>query len=188
MLNSFQKQIGKTRIGCEIVNNKYPVMVMMMIDTDDKDERRSAVRGGIRKWSVNDARLCSPSTLLNSTTQRNALCVWHQVNSEVVRYLFLQSNSIYSEYSLHNHNTLYAILILCFCLFKLPHTASQFHFGEMWTTFWSTQSSTDASNLTFLAWSRCSKKNWRHFKCPKMWTGKKSGSAHNQPRWKYMKS
>ena len=44
MLNSFQKQIGKTRIGCEIVNNKYPVMVMMMIDTDDKDERRSAVR------------------------------------------------------------------------------------------------------------------------------------------------
>ena len=39
----------KTRIGCEIVNNKYPGVVMMMIDTDDKDERRSAVRGGIRK-------------------------------------------------------------------------------------------------------------------------------------------
>ena len=30
-MNSFQKQIGKTRIGCEIVNNKYPVMVMMMM-------------------------------------------------------------------------------------------------------------------------------------------------------------
>ena len=55
MLNSFQKQIGKTRIGCEIVklrkgsvllkmatiNRVYPVVVMMI---DDTDERRSAVR------------------------------------------------------------------------------------------------------------------------------------------------
>ena len=55
MLNSFQKQIGKTRIGCEIVKlRKGSVLlkmatitiaiVTMMIDTDDTDERRSAVR------------------------------------------------------------------------------------------------------------------------------------------------
>ena len=55
VLNFFQKQIGKTRIGCKIVklrkgsvllkmatiNRVYPVVVMM-IDTDDTDERRSA--------------------------------------------------------------------------------------------------------------------------------------------------